>query len=130
MEVLDLWAEGADEPVDVVLVDGATGDVQRRPAAVVRFALALNRAGQSGIDGEALGAICRPIGTIEDPSGELCIIVIEPRGTWSSGRDFDRRVVAAGLWRYARPVLAGDVIPPGRSGLPYVVIEEEGHESS
>jgi hypothetical protein len=61
------------------------------------------------IDPAALSKLARPVGVVE--VGVDLVPMIEPRGEWSHHSDFDRQVIAAGLWRYVRPPMLGDGPP-------------------
>jgi hypothetical protein len=60
-----------------------------------------------------LAKLARPIAVVA-MNGER-LPVVEPRdpGRWSSARDFDMAMFEAGLHRFIRAPLPGDVIPPG-----------------
>jgi len=73
---------------------------------------ALRRSGISieVLDLAALAKIARPIAVVE-VNGER-VPVVEPRGSWASARDFDRKMAEVGLRRYIRAPLPGDVVTP------------------
>jgi hypothetical protein len=65
------------------------------------------------LDLPALAALCHPIGVIEIEG--VPVVMVKPIGAWGQANAavFDRKVVAAGLTRFARPAMAEDGMPPG-----------------
>jgi hypothetical protein len=77
--------------------------------------IALRQSGfaPEAVDLMALAKLCRPVALVEIDN--VVIPLIQPIGDWAQAdaADFDRKIVAAGLTRFARPAMAGDGMPPG-----------------
>jgi hypothetical protein len=52
----------------------------------------------------------RPVAVVEVDGERLPVVV--PRGDWITGRDFDMAMAEARMFRYIRPAMPGDTIPP------------------
>jgi hypothetical protein len=81
------------------------------------------------LDLGALAEIARPIAVVEVHGERLP--VVEPRdpGRWSSARDFDRQMFEAGLTRFIRAPLPGDVIAPDAAPGVVLVCHKPGSPS-
>jgi hypothetical protein len=93
--------------------------------ALQRLVQSLAAADPMVLDPDALAALCTFVGCLVIEG--FSVVVIQPHPHWcgASGADFDRRVQAAGLTRYARPAMPGDGSlppPPVKDAEAYVLI--------